>query len=135
MNMNDPVDIVARTIWGEARSESEDGIKAVANVIANRVKKGGWWGNTFVKVCLKPYQFSCWNTNDPNRRKLEATNECADSNFRRCLVVARDCVNGVLKDITYGSTHYHTVTTTASWVDDETPVTKIGRHMFYNNIK
>ena len=43
-------DTLARTIWGEARNESDTGMEAVAMVVLNRVahaqKAGGkyWWG-------------------------------------------------------------------------------------------
>ena len=35
------IDIMARTIYGEARGEEEEGQIAVGNVIKNRVKKKG----------------------------------------------------------------------------------------------
>ena len=37
------VDILARTIYGEARGESEIGKRAVASVILNRYKSGKWF--------------------------------------------------------------------------------------------
>ena len=69
---NNEIDILARTIWGEARGEGSQGMQAVANVIQNRVKQGGWWGATFAEVCKKKSQFSCWNEGDPNHAKLLA---------------------------------------------------------------
>ena len=62
-------DILARTLWGEARGESLAGQIAVAWTIRNRVNDGkdkSWWGEGYAGVCQKPYQFSCWNRNDPN---------------------------------------------------------------------
>ena len=62
-------DILARTLWGEARGEGFDGQIAVAWTIRNRVFDGkakSWWGEGYAEVCLKPWQFSCWNQNDPN---------------------------------------------------------------------
>lgn len=60
----------AKTIWAEARGEPLEGQIAVANVILNRARQGGWWGDDVVKVCRKPKQFSCWNNGDPNRAKM-----------------------------------------------------------------
>ena len=40
----DQADIMARTIYGEARGEGQRGMQAVANVIMNRVKAGSWYG-------------------------------------------------------------------------------------------
>ena len=62
-------DILARTLWGEARGESLAGQIAVAWTIRNRVNDGkakSWWGEGYAGVCQKPYQFSCWNKSDPN---------------------------------------------------------------------
>ncbi|MBI5120055.1 MAG: cell wall hydrolase [Rhodospirillales bacterium] len=93
LNHPDPVDILARTLWGEARGESKAGREAVARVVLNRVAharaKGGrfWWGGDIFSVCLKPWQFSCWNANDPNRAKLEAVQE-GNKIFDQCLRIA-----------------------------------------------
>lgn len=56
--MQTDVEIIAKTIYGEARSEHERGMQAVATVIYNRSH-----GNVqeFAKTCLKPKQFSVWN--------------------------------------------------------------------------
>ena len=43
---NGEIDLLARTIWGEARGDGYTGMKAVANVIMNRVQKGSWYGKT-----------------------------------------------------------------------------------------
>src|SRR3546814_9887201 len=61
---NDPVDLLARTIWGEARGEPVRGMEAVAAVVMNRVARPGWWGRTVASVCTKAYQFACWNEDD-----------------------------------------------------------------------
>lgn len=66
------IDLLARTAWGEARGEGVSGMQAVINVVQNRVARGGWWGATIEDVVLKPWQFSAWNANDPNRAKLLA---------------------------------------------------------------
>lgn len=52
--MNRDTDILARTIYGEARGESISGQEAIASVILNRVafaKRRGryWWGNTIAR--------------------------------------------------------------------------------------
>ncbi|AZD06253.1 Cell wall hydrolase [Pseudomonas chlororaphis] len=62
-------DLLARTLWGEARGEGLAGQIAVAWTIRNRVNDGkakSWWGEGYAGVCQAPYQFSCWNKNDPN---------------------------------------------------------------------
>ncbi|TAN54915.1 MAG: cell wall hydrolase, partial [Rhodospirillales bacterium] len=105
----DPADVLARTIWGEARGESKAGREAVAAVVMNRVgvagRHGGrfWWGNDVVSVCLKPWQFSCWNANDPNRAKLQAVDE-NNRVFAQCRRIADAALTGELDDPTDGAT-------------------------------
>ena len=113
------VDILARTIYGEARGETVRGKEAVASVIVNRMRRarargGYWWGDSIEQVCLKPWQFSCWNENDPNRKKIEAV-EPGHRVFDTCLRIARRAVSGSLKDPTGGATHYHTLDANPPW--------------------
>lgn len=133
------IDVLARTIYGEARGEPVRGKEAVAAVIMNRVRlarrRGGyWWGDSIQTVCQKPWQFSCWNDNDPNRKKLLAVTR-ENSVFKTCLRVARRAVRGALKDPTRGSTHYHTLNVDPPWSSGRAPVVIIGRHKFFNDIE
>src|SRR5688572_26296138 len=50
------VRLLAATVWGEARSESEDGMRAVAHVMVNRI--GSRFGEDLATVILSPKQFS-----------------------------------------------------------------------------
>lgn len=132
------VDVLARTIWGEARGESVRGKEAVALVVMNRlavakVKGRHWWGNCVVSICQKPFQFSCWNANDPNRPKLERV-DISDRNFRCCLRIARRALAHSLEDVTLGATHYHTKSCLPVWAKGVVPCTEIGNHLFYNNV-
>jgi len=134
------IDIMARTLWGEARSEGPQGMEAVACVILNRVavaaERGGkyWWGGDIISVCQKPYQFSCWNRSDPNYKKLQAVTD-NDIHFATCLRIARRAVAGTLTDTTYGATHYHTKSIMPFWAQGQRPVAVIGSHIFYTLIE
>lgn len=55
------------TIWQEARGESYRGKLAVARVIRNRMARRYHSDGTAAGTVLAPYQFSGWNTRDPNR--------------------------------------------------------------------
>ena len=66
----DDLPVMARTVFGEARGEPHEGRLAVAHVILNRARSGGWWDAGVSEVCLKRWQFSCWNPGDPNRPRL-----------------------------------------------------------------
>lgn len=124
------IDVLARTIWGEARGEGSIGMQAVACVIMNRARIGGWWGDTVVQVCQKPYQFSCWNRGDPNYRKLLSVG-MEDLHFVTAKRIARRAVLGVLDDPTRGATHYHAAGAEPYWAKNEKPVAVIGKHIFY----
>lgn len=133
------IDVLARTIFGEARGEGLPGQEAVASVILNRVamsqKKGGyWWGNTIAEVCQKSQQFSCWNANDPNFAQLHVVNE-NNSVFAICKRIAQRAISGFLEDKTEGATHYHTKKVRPKWSIGKIPCAEIGRHIFYNDIE
>jgi spore germination cell wall hydrolase CwlJ-like protein len=128
-------DTLARTIWGEARGEGVRGMEAVACVIMNRLRiarrKGSyWWGNSIIQICQKPFQFSCWNKDDPNYRALLAV-DGRDLTFATALRVARRAMAGALADPTHGATHYHAAGMTPYWVGTHRPVAVIGRQIFY----
>lgn len=125
------VDILARTIYGEARGEGDEGLKAVACVIMNRIHSGvTWWGYNVQSVCQKPFQFSCWNKSDPNRSVIMAVTE-KDPIFAKCLSIAVCAISGNLSDITIGSDSYKRVGTGAHWAIGLDPVITIGHHEFY----
>ena len=133
------IDVLARTIFGEARGEPIEGMEAVANVVLNRArisqKKGRyWWGNGIIGVCQKPYQFSCWNKTDPSYHRL--INVTAKNiHFATSLRIARRAVIGALKDNTKGATHYHADYVSPYWARGERPVQVIGRHIFYKLVE
>lgn len=136
--MND-TEILARTLWGEARNQGLDGMAAVANCVMNRVQidlhndgKPDWWGEGVTDVCQKPWQFSCWNANDPNRAKLLAVT-AADPYYRDALVIASAAVAGQLRDRTGGATHYYApkVVGAPTWVAKGTYTAKVGDQLFY----
>ena len=134
MKNSNAIDTMARTIWGEARGEGAQGMRAVACTVVNRVKAPGWWGRDVESVCLKPFQYTCWNTNDPNREKLLAVTE-DDGQFALAKLIAEQAVKGGLTDITKGATHYYKKgTTTPFWARGMQPCAEIGRHLFFNNI-
>ena len=130
------IDVLARTLWGEARGEGAAGMEAVACVILNRVavaqEHGGkyWWGNNIIQVCQKPYQFSCWNRSDPNFKILQEV-DAKNLYFVTALRIARRAVIGALTDSTSGATHYHTKDIAPHWAKSETPTATIGHHIFY----
>jgi N-acetylmuramoyl-L-alanine amidase len=137
------IDSLTRTLWGEARSETLEGKVAVAHVVLNRLKRPGWWSrqrgdgipdDSIEAVCRDPWQFSTWNSGDPNRAKLEAV-DLGDGAFRDCMLAALLAVTGRAADPTRGSTHYHATRIRAPrWARGRSPAVVIGRHLFFNDI-
>ena len=135
MIREEDIDITARTIFGEARGEyacKDGGISAliaVANVIHNRFLQGRF-GKNHQDICMKPFQFSCWNTNDPNRIIIENIDQKLPL-FKICRDVAKNVLEGHWPDLTKGSDHYHTKDIYPYWSVKKTPEVTIGRHHFY----
>ena len=132
------VDILARTIYGEARGEGLKGMEAIASVVINRVRfarnRGGyWWGATVKDVCLRPRQFSCWNESDPNCDLIKKV-DGSDRVFALCQRIARRAVCGVLPDKTRGAPHYHHRKANPLWAENAIPCAEIGNHIFYSDI-
>lgn len=131
-------EIFARTLFGEARGEvenpfcGENGLIGVANVIMNRFHEQTWFGKTVRDVCLKAYQFSCWNRRDVNFKiitKPRITHEI----YKKCLKIAEKALSKDLNDITKGANHYHSVLMRMrpQWAVDQMPTCQIGNHVFY----
>lgn len=130
-------DTLARTLWGEARGEPLAGIRAVAAVVMNRAMhpRVHWWGRTVIGVCRAPFQFSCWNADDPNRPRLLAATT-ADRHFQACLGVAQEALAGQLAaEQSLRATHYHTKAILPKWARNHVPCASIGAHLFYNDIE
>ncbi len=106
-------------------------MQAVLCVIRNRAIDGGWWGDTYDSVCLHPYQFSCWNSNDPNLPKLKAVTS-ADPQFAQALALEAQLMAGTLDDITHGADSYYAVhSPEPAWAKLYKQVAVIGGQVFY----
>lgn len=132
---NHDIDTCARTLYGEARGEYKlhgpAAFIAVANVILNRYKRGGKYGNTIADICLKPRQFSCWDQKDPNRLLIQDENITCDPLFNICLIVARKVIEGLWPDLTRGSDHYHSSSCLPYWARSGKVKLRLGNHIFY----
>ncbi|EKE09819.1 MAG: hypothetical protein ACD_16C00103G0005 [uncultured bacterium] len=129
------LDIFTRTLYGEARGEYTHGgpapLMAVANVIINRLNRGGKYGRTITDICLKPRQFSCWNKNDPNRPLLFKEGLERDPLFYLCKTIAENISSGRWPDLTRDSDHYHELSCRPSWARTKKVRLRLGHHIFY----
>lgn len=143
-------EVVALTIWAEARREPLLGRIAVAaairtRVIANRAKA---WGLGWRGVCLHYKQFSCWNPSETDENHLALMAEAKklaigikpETNFslRSALWVARGAMADAFEDPTSGAAHYYSPTgmvpkgSKPTWARPPAKLTvTIGRHQFW----
>lgn len=129
MTRENDIDILARTIYGEARGESTLGKRAVACVIINRYNSKKWFsGANIAETCRKKWQFSCWNDGDPNKKKIE---NATAIELAECLAIAEAFVDGKEKDFLCGACHYHTTKLTPKWAEGRRADFLIGNHLFY----
>lgn len=128
--------ILARTLYGEAEANNEADAVAIANVVLNRARHGKQWPSGVAAVCLQPWQFSCWNVNDPNRERiLNASGEW----FERCKQIAAEVMKSNI-DPTNGATHYYaTYIAAPKWAKGHRPCYTVTHktgdlHLFFNDI-
>ncbi len=121
------LNIIARTVYGEARDQKTTGRKAVAHVILNRAKHAS---HNIPRTIYKRKQFSCWNHRDPNRKILESQN-INSRVFNKILIECLEAMDE--KDTTNGASHYHIHRISPYWKKSSHlhRTTKIGAHIFY----
>ena len=137
------LEIMALTVWAEARGEGDEGMDAVAWVIRHRFENPGWWSrqrgdgiadDTIAAVCLDPFQFSAWNPSDPNRQRLlnPVTKERSDYKLSKA-ICEQVLFAPAEDDPVKGADHYCTkaVARYTRWARGRTPVKVIGNHQFY----
>jgi spore germination cell wall hydrolase CwlJ-like protein len=131
MTEND-LTVLAQTMWGEARGEIEEGKKAIANVVFNRFNAKKWFsGDTISKTCQFPWQFSCWNKDDPNREKMLKLSYMQLKPYFELIKESMD--EG---DNTNGATHYYApkVVKAPKWSIGKKPCAEIGNHLFFKEV-
>lgn len=135
--INNDVLTLARTIYGEAASETQAGKEAVANVVINRARDRRW-PSSIASVCRQPWQFSCWNANDPMRARIENKWPGSSNVFDQCVAIAETATRYQLADRTGGATHYYAnYIGVPAWVTNSPNArvsVQIGVHKFYTGI-
>lgn len=131
------VRLLAATAWGEARSEGENGMRAVAHVMVNRV--GDRFGEDLATVILSPKQFSVWNRGDPNRRTVinlarDPSSVATDPEWTVADRIAREVLSGQSVDPTGGALFYHTRAVRPRWARIGEGRQVIGQHIFYSDV-
>ncbi|WP_085637855.1 MULTISPECIES: cell wall hydrolase [unclassified Pseudomonas] len=132
-------DVLARTLWGEARGETQAGQVAVAWTIRNRVfdgKPNSWWGEGYAGVCQKPYQFSCWNKDDPNFAYLSGAKPIPARELSQARAAADQVIDGKVPDPTGGATHYYALSMKKppAWAAKAKKTLQLGGHVFFKDV-
>lgn len=138
---------LACTMIGEAGGDGKDGSSveeriAVACVVRNRARERNKYGDSIKAVCLKRWQFSCWNVGDPVRPRIMAmalryaTNQPQMSALHdETLYLAEGVASGVVLDRVAGANHYLTEalykTAPPKWAKLTAPVARVGAHLFF----
>jgi len=124
------LDTLVRTLHGEVRGEPRDGAIAVVHVIRNRAVRRGTNAAT---ECLRPWQFSCWNANDPNRKVITSLRPESEA-YRHWVAIAREA--WARPDITGGALHYfNPAVAQPAWRNEGKETLRIGGHVFRAGVK
>ena len=123
-------DCLAQAVYYEARSESEDGQRAVAQVVLNRVRHPAWPKS----VCGVVYQGSlrpgggCQFTFTCDGSLLRRPEGAAWALAQR---IAAEALGGRVFAPVGLSTHYHTSAVFPAWAPQLVKTATIGAHIFY----
>ena len=133
--------LAAMTIWLEAGGEPQAGRVGVAEVIRNRMHRHG---RTLAAILFQPWQFSCWNTDDPRRAHAMQLEEDAPG-VTECLLAWKTAREG--STVVQGALYYLNPEVTvvlragtlppwatdpsdSSRLDESLVTARIGRHAF-----
>lgn len=126
----DDADILARTLIGEAANQGEEGQRAVAHVIRNRMNQTGAGVRD---VVLAPHQFEPWGARRQELLGIQTT----DPRYIVARNIAESALGGQSQDPTSGATHFlnpdlqrRLGRQQPSWAP-EGQGQRIGAHVFY----
>jgi len=128
--------LLALTLWREARGESYEVKIAVAHTVKNRLDHPGWWGNDWISVLTKKWQYS--SLTDPNDKQLTTWPKSDDASFEECLAIAERVITKFHNSPLKGIDSYYDDSLQGDkipkWAKEhpERFVGKLGRLNFYN---
>ena len=131
INRMSDVDCLARNIYFEARGEGHIGMKAVANVVINRVRHPRF-PNTVCGVVfqgVRPNSRACqfsWACDGVNR-----TVNTRSEVWNQSVQIANRALAGKKPDVTRGALYFHNSTVRPRWAAANRFTVRIGGHYFY----
>lgn len=127
-DMRDPLTCLATAIYWEAKGTDSAGMRAVGDVVLNRVERDEFPGDVCGVVTAggesPPCQFSFW-CDGRSDRPVEA------EEWQRARRIAKDLLGGRRQDLTDGAVYFHNGSVTPAWSREATPTVTIGDHSFY----
>lgn len=102
-------ELLALCCWREARGESLDAKIAQCWSVKNRVSNPSWWGHNWHTVILKPWQYSSFNSNDPNNVEWPVD---GSESWSQCQQAAEAVMLESVSDPTNGATNYYDISIT-----------------------
>ena len=123
------IDCLANAIYYEARSESDDGQRAVAQVVLNRVRHPAF-PNT---VCGVVYQGSYLRTGCQFSFTCDGSLALRPAGiaWARARRIAADALSGEVYGPVGNATHYHTTAILPYWAGSLARAAVVGAHIFY----
>lgn len=125
---------LAEAVYFEDRGGDIEGMKAVANVVMNRVNSGKFPSSIAGVVNQKKWTKNGWVCQFSYMCQLKDRKMADEQSRYKAGYVAWKATNGVLKDTTKGADHYlnkSKVKTLPTWVYAFNKTVKIGDHTFY----
>lgn len=116
---------LAMNIYHEARGETEKGKLAVAAVTINRVKNKHY-PNSVCGVVWQRKQFS-WTDLKPKYHIIKDQDAWVNA-----IEIAQLFLDGGDWSGVGRATHYHTLTVSPSWKDNDNLIAQVGNHLFYD---
>ena len=135
------LDILARTVAAEARSESVLGQAAVAHVALNRLVSQHGGKENLTDILLAKKQFSAWNENE-RQNYTDMKNVYINKNdpsYENAKSISIAVLDGRITDPTYGSNHYYAnkganKISTPYWYDEQLKKAKTNRYQIGNHL-
>lgn len=123
------LDCLTEAVYYEARGEGRDGMRAVAQVVLNRVRHPAYPKS----VCGVVYQGSnrssgCQFSFTCNREVLGRRNAAA---WDRARTIASGALSGQVFGTVGNATHFHTTAVNPNWRHSLVRVAQVGDHLFY----
>ena len=117
--------VIAITILAEARGEGEKGMYAVGAVIAQRAFERK---QTPTEVCLKKWQYSCWNG-----KSLKSMEHLLKGSQAKYAITVAKNIKTLSREYVGYANHYHAtwMKKLPYWAKGQKPVKTIGQHAFY----